>query len=429
MHESQIRARVQDIYDELSSKDVSAARVKELGAEMDRLGVAHRTHQKATSMASYASPNEFDGTMNPGGYNDGTKPAGSELAFTGFGPGMENRIRPTSLYEMDKTQIKALQQAALQGTSFRVQIGSKGIEHGFMGGQMRSKAAVTEGGLTPNLLPPIQQLGDRGWFGIPYEPTRVVNWLPTVPMDGPGIAYFSHTANAAEAAYTAEAGTKPDTTPTITENYIRPAKVAGRVNLTHELLQDAGDAFSTHLVTDLARSVYNAESNLLLNGTTGANGFNGINQTSGTLTQAIGSDTALDCINKGMVALRNDFFEPDVIFCHPSTVGALRRTKDLEDRYLLQLMEGPRGINQTSETETLWGCPVVSTTQQSAGTAAILSVNSGAAVVYLREALTTFFDPYSQIANNIYQFVAETRLCLATPRPQAICLCSGLPTS
>jgi hypothetical protein len=60
---------------------------------------------------------------------------------------------------------------------------------------------------------------------------------------------------------------------------------------------------------------------------------------------------------------------------------------------------------------------------------AVLSVNSGAAVVYVREALTTFFDPYSQIANNIYQFVAETRIVLATPRPGAINLVSGLPTS
>jgi hypothetical protein len=50
-------------------------------------------------------------------------------------------------------------------------------------------------------------------------------------------------------------------------------------------------------------------------------------------------------------------------------------------------------------------------------------------VVYVREALTTFFDPYSQIANNIYQFVAETRLALASVRPGAICLVSGLPTS
>ena len=32
----------------------------------------------------------------------------------------------------------------------------------------------------------------------------MANWLPNVAMDGPGIAYFSHTANAAEAAYTAE---------------------------------------------------------------------------------------------------------------------------------------------------------------------------------------------------------------------------------
>jgi hypothetical protein len=73
--------------------------------------------------------------------------------------------------------------------------------------------------------------------------------------------------------------------------------------------------------------------------------------------------------------------------------------------------------------------PVVQTTQQAAGTAAVLSVNSGAAVVYVREALTTFFDPYSQAASNVYQYIAETRLALATPRPGAINLVSGLPTS
>jgi HK97 family phage major capsid protein len=130
-----------------------------------------------------------------------------------------------------------------------------------------------------------------------------------------------------------------------------------------------------------------------------------------------------------MVALRNDFFEPDLIFMHPSTLGALRRTKDSENRYLLQLMEGPRGINQTAETETLWGVQVVQTTQQAAGTAAVLSVKSGAAVVYVREALTTFFDPYSQSASNIYRYISECRLALAIPRPTAINLVSGLPTS
>ncbi len=73
--------------------------------------------------------------------------------------------------------------------------------------------------------------------------------------------------------------------------------------------------------------------------------------------------------------------------------------------------------------------PVVQTTQQAAGTAAVLSVNSGAAVVYVREALTTFFEPYSQASSNIYQYIAETRIALATPRPGAINLVSGLLTS
>jgi hypothetical protein len=210
----------------------------------------------------------------------GTNPGDSDSGpvFKGFAPGMvENRIRPTSMYEIDKAQINALQQAARQGTPFKVQVGSKGLEHGYMGGQIRDKSAVTEGGLTPNLLPPIQQLGNRGYYSLPYELTRVANFLPNVQMTGAGVAYFSHTSNGAEAAYTAEGATKPDLTPVVKENYIRPAKVAGRINLTHELVQDAGDAFPGHLVTDLARSLYNAESNLLLNGTTGANGFAGVN--------------------------------------------------------------------------------------------------------------------------------------------------------
>ncbi|HEY2402443.1 MAG TPA: phage major capsid protein [Steroidobacteraceae bacterium] len=410
-------------HNELSDKQIKY--INQLADEdkylQEELDIINRTHAAALGLAGSASPEDYGrANMNPD--NSGG------FSLPGI-PGMENRIEPTSMYSLDKTQIKALQQAAQQRTPLKVTLGSKGIEHGEWGGQIRTKSAVTEGGLTPNLLPPLQQYGPNGWFSLPYELNRVANFLPNVAMEGPGIAYFRHDSNGAEAAYVAEAGTKPDLTPVVTEQYIRPAKVAGQINLTHELVQDAGDAFASHLVTDLARSLYNAESNLLLNGTTGANGFAGVNQVSGTLTQAIGSDTALDCISKAMVALRNDFFEPDLIFMHPSTLGALRRTKDLENRYLLQLMEGPRGINQTAETETLWGVQVVQTTQQAAGTAAVLSVKSGAAVVYVREALTSFYDPYSQSANNIYRYIAETRLALAIPRPTAINLVSGLPTS
>ena len=408
---------------QLSDKQV--AHINRLASEEKDLLDEQELLKKALSMSSYASPAEHGfSSHNPGDFDNGP-------SFKGFGPGMENRIRPTSMYEIDRTQIKALQQAAQQGTSFKVQVGSKGIEHGFMGG-IRTKAAVTEGGLN-NPLPPIQQYGPRGFWGLPYEMTRVANFLPNVAMDGPGIAYFKHTSNAVEAGYTAEGATKPDLTPVITETYVKPSKVAGRVLLTHELMQDAGDAFGNSLVAELARSMYNAEGNLLLNGTTGGNGWPGINQVAGTLTRAAAIGTtdvdALDVLSKAFVDLRSDFFVPDVVFVHPATLGAIRRLRDQNKRLQLELISGAGSIDGNSEQETLWGVPVVQTTMQAAGTAAVLSVNSGAAVVYVREALTTFFDPFSQAASNIYQFIAETRIALATPRPQAINLVTGLPTS
>jgi HK97 family phage major capsid protein len=209
--------------------------------------------------------------------------------------------------------------------------------------------------------------------------------------------------------------------------------VAGRILLTHELVQDAGDAFARNLVAYLARSLYNAESALLLNGTTGANWFAGIKQATGTLARAAAIGTtdvdALDVLSKAFVDLRSDFFVPDLVFIHPASLGAIRRLRDQNKRLQLELISGAGSIDGNSEQETLWGVPVVQTTQQAAGTAAVLSVNSGAAVVYVREALTTFFDPYSQASSNIYQFISETRLALATPRPSAINLVSGLPTS
>jgi hypothetical protein len=71
---------------------------------------------------------------------------------------------------------------------------------------------------------------------------------------------------------------------------------------------------------------------------------------------------------------------------HPGTLGAVRRLRDQNKRLQLELIQGAGSIDGTSEQETLWGVRVVQTTQQAAGTAAVLSVNSGAAVVYVREA-------------------------------------------
>ncbi|MEE2855640.1 MAG: phage major capsid protein [Actinomycetota bacterium] len=405
-----------------SMLDADWKRLAVLNREAEQLVIERDTYKSALKYAGSADPNPYGGPTN--GYGDHD----NGIAFKGFGTGVENRIQPPSIYQLDKTQIAALKQAAQQNMPLKIQIGSKGVEHGFMDG-MRQKSAITEGGMSPNLLPPLQQYGPNGWFNLPYEITNLQRYIPVIPFSGPGVAWWRHDSNGAEAAYTPELGTKPDTTPSVSEQYTRASKFAGRYLASHELIQDAGDAFGQHLTVDLTRSLVNAVNYAILNGASGTIGWNGLNNVSGTLTQAIGTDTALDCISKAMVALRNDFFVPDLLVIHPSTLGAIRRSKDTENRYLLQLVEGSRGIDQTSDTETLWGMNVVQTTQQAAGTAVMLSVQSGAAVIYLREAANVFFDPYSMASSNTYQFIAETRLALATPRPSAICLLSGLPTS
>ena len=60
--------------------------------------------------------------------------------------GLEDQIRPTSLYEMDREQITALKQAARQNTPLRVQIGHKGIEHGSWGDQIRARPPSPQAG-------------------------------------------------------------------------------------------------------------------------------------------------------------------------------------------------------------------------------------------------------------------------------------------
>jgi hypothetical protein len=195
-------ARLKELTDEVARRTLDGTVTHEfmdrVEAESKRLNLQERNSKAALKHAGSASPEEFGrANVNPGDDGPG-------INWRGFGPNMQNRVNPVSMYEMSRKQIKALQHAALQRTSFKVEVGQKGIESGYYGGAIRDKSAVTESGLTPNLLPPIQQLGDRGFFGLPYELTRVSNFLVNIAFQSAGIAYFRHDSNGTEAGYTAE---------------------------------------------------------------------------------------------------------------------------------------------------------------------------------------------------------------------------------
>ena len=322
--------------------DTASRRMKALTDEGIDLAAEKETYQKALTYAGSADP-------YPSGEPADAANWGLPKLKT-FGHPNAPRVAPQSPLQLDDQQTHALWQAARNKTPFRCEIGHKGLEHGT---SFRSKAALTESGLN-NQLPAIQVPGPRGNYGIPYEPFRVLSALPTVAMTGPSAAYLSHTGNTNEAAGVAEAGTKPDLGPIVTESFIKPQKIAGTVTATLEILQDH-EEFAAFLPTELARSVYNQESLYLLqanySGGPTSTAFTGLLGISGTLSRAVGTDTPLDALNKSFVDLRTGsaFCEPDAIIVAPQTLSALRRQKDANGRYLLDLISGPATINQTAE--------------------------------------------------------------------------------
>ena len=432
MNKHAIGVRAEQIFAELSDKNLSPQRVQQLSAELDQLETASRNYGKALNLAGAADP-------YPNG--DPGDAAGWGLPkLKTFGAPNAPRVAPQSPLQLDAQQTHALWQAARNKTPYRVEIGSKGLEHGGFMGDVRMKTPLAESGLN-NQLPAIQIPGQRGNYGLPYEPFRVMSALPTVAMTGPGAAYLQHTGNTHEASGVAEGATKPSLGPVVTETFIKPQKIAGTIEATLEILQDH-EEFAAFLPTELARSMYNQESLYLLQaglegGPSGA-AFTGLLATSGILTREVGSDTPLDALNKAFVDLRTGtvFCEPDLVIVHPETLGALRREKDSMGRYILAADRGPGEIDQSGEEERIWGVRTVQTTQMPAGQALVMSIQQGAAVGWIRMGMMVEFNPYGGTVDgtelwstNTYSWRADTRISLSVPRPAANNLVTGLPTS
>jgi hypothetical protein len=270
--------------------------------------------------------------------------------------------------------------------------------------------------------------------------------------------WLSHSANTAEANGVAELGTKPDIGPTFTENKVLPQKLAGQASITMELNQDYPEA-GGWIQTELQRSLLNQENNYLINanGSGGPSGatFNGFLAVSGTITRDATGTNGLDAIALAAMDIRSSsaaFAPADLLILHPQTVTALMLAKSDQGTYLLDMLQGPAGsltwngdaaARATTNPSlggiwpqgheggnlSLFGVPVVQTTQCPAGTGIMLSVRSGAAVYWTRLSMLLIFDPYTGLSQNTYRWVAESRISLSTPRPGAINVISNLPVA
>jgi hypothetical protein len=447
MNKLALQRRMQEIADESQTKDAQF-----------KAGRISRPEYKAYVEGAHIEVEEIQAGLKAhreaAGFSWGTE-VNQPVSSPGVADG--GRICAPTPMDMTPAQLNGLISAAQSRTPYSIEIKPKAFR--WREGT-QTKAAATEAGITGSLtgnLPPIQSLYA---VGIGYEPTRIADLLPGAAMPGPAATWLSHTANTNEAGIATEGSTKVDLGPTIANNEVVPTKIAATVTTTLEAWQDTDrygeGSFAAYLPAELTRSLINEESNILLNAVSGTGGatFNGLLQTSGTITRTMGADSPLDCLSKAYADLRvgSAYADPDLVLMHPNTLGALRRQKSAEGQYILDLLAGPLNLTAYGQPSTagpanepnaysvipqgspgfsgnLWGANVVTSTQIAAGTAVVMSVKAGAGIFWQRLGLLIFFNPWSLMQSNQYFWVAEERVALSVPRPSAINLVTGLPTS
>ena len=452
--------------------DIEAGKIKDEGYAMKRvnkashsLGALEQELKEAQAirktLAHYNGSAEVDMGL---GYASGAPTSGAPAGSGGY-------VHLPSPQDATPAQWKALADAMMKGTPVRTQVMPRPSQ-GMSGSiAMKTYTPALESGITgapfAGTLPPIMS---PYAVGMAYDPLDIATLFPAVAMTGPSATQMVHSSNTNEAAIVPEATAKPDLGPGFTINQIIPSKVAVTVETSYEGLMDT-DAYqdgswAQFLPVEAQNSYTNKRSDILLNAVQGtANAtFNGLLQTSGVLgvnanTVGTGSSPVepLDALSMGFVAIRNGTAkaDPDLVIMSPNTLGALRRLKDSEGRYLLELLSGPLGLAAYGQPGTLqpasapgqyfrepqgtrpfngslWGAEIAVSTHIADGTAAVISIRGGGGLVWIRSGLEMFYNPgYGDtlFQNNLVAWRVESRLAFNVPRPSAVCLVTNLPVA
>lgn len=263
----------------------------------------------------------------------------------------------------------------------------------------------------------------RGVAPLPFarEPSRILNLIPLAVAPGPYLQYFA-TAGGTAAAAVAEGQPKPESFPRWARIDARATKIAHYVEASDESITDFPN-FLTITEDDLMNGVIDAENRELLSAVTDAtvHGWNGLLHTPGTLSRTRTTETPLDCLEQAINDLRvGPAFTPATgIVLHPTDWSGIRRSKDSQNRYLAtNPLDGA--------ANTLWGVPIVQTSQIAVGTALVANFAEGC-LAYSVENMRLEIDRGGEAFKaNLTVVRCEERLILTVPRPAAICHVDGL---
>jgi len=291
---------------------------------------------------------------------------------------------------VDTEQLQALHGAAKSKQSLRVE----------------TKAALDLDPSIPATLTP-------GLLAFRREPNRVASLFPSRPMPGPSMEYLRHASNTGAAGTVAAGAAKPEIVPVVDVIIATARKIAAHIGVNDESLLDF-TATGAYIGNELVRAITATENTQLLSGNGVAPNLQGILGVSGVLTrtQAVAPETLLDTLELALNDLRvgSAFTEATGVVMHPNDFSAARLLKNTQGEYLL-------GHPTDSEPATLWGKPVVVTTDIAAKTVLVGNFAEGGEVLYRQGVTIETGSAGTDWTSNITRFRAEERLTLAVYRP------------
>jgi len=275
------------------------------------------------------------------------------------------------------------------------------------------KAATDITGTPPTLLP--------GYVARPHEPVRLLDHIPTTPMNGPSIEFLAHTSTIGTAAMVPRGGLKPEVSLGIVPTILTARKIAVTASCPDEVLQDFS-TFVGYLASELNRIIIDTENAQVLSGDGTGENLQGLLTVSGGIVRAQATDTALDTLEKAVTDLRVGpaYCDPDVIVLNPTNWSTIRRAKDTQGRYLV-------GDPINGSADSLWGVKVLPTTGMPAGTGLVANL-ALATQAFIRQGfvLDTSNSAGNDFTYNLTRFRAEERLALGVSRPSALVRVTGL---
>ena len=299
---------------------------------------------------------------------------------------------------------------------------------------------TTESGLTSiEKLPGVVTIGVR--------PLRVKDLIAPGATNNTDVRYIQENSFTNDATVVAETGTLPEQTFSLSEVDAYVADIGAFTKMTKDMMEDYLQVAS-YINMRLPYAVERTEEDQLLNGTGGSTGPNqstgitGILQTSGILTQALGSDNIPDAIYKAMTNVRwgsgiatagvntaQGGYEPDAIIMHPTDWQKLRLSKDNEGQYFAGgPFTGAYGNgNGYVQYESIWGKPVCVTPAIAQGTA-LVGAFKIASQYFQRQGMeieSTNSDG-TDFQTRLYTLRATIRLALAVYRPAGFCQVTGI---